>query len=256
MENHENANYVWISLFQTFIAISINFCLILAYIPQYVKISNEGTAGISSWFILWTCIFSSSQFGSHLSNRHERKPLELIRSGSLEGVGVFDTFLGLFQAGSQWLANMILFIIFVINRTKLTDETTTSDLGKLPPSISSTALIVVVVIHAVVCISLGLAIFLAVDPHDFRAFQSRARMSPRLHYVYHINHLHDHHNWSRKLSICSPNSNHPHSQGLRKYQYPVSCTAACSDTCFGGSPDLASAQGEFSTTFRTDVEAN
>ncbi|KAH9222641.1 hypothetical protein DL95DRAFT_501997 [Leptodontidium sp. 2 PMI_412] len=128
--------------------------------------SLQCTAGISSWFILWTCLFSSSQFGSHLSNKHERRPMGLIRNGSLEGMRAFTVFLGLFQAGVQWLANMILFIIFVSNRTELMDVTTQSHPGKLPPSISSTALIVIVVIHAVVCISLGLAILLAVDPEE------------------------------------------------------------------------------------------
>jgi hypothetical protein len=80
--------------------------LVMAYFPQYLSIAEHGMVGISSWFILWTSIFSSMQFATYLANAHVKPPFDYVKSGTLRGFKALSALLGHIQAGIQWVCAM------------------------------------------------------------------------------------------------------------------------------------------------------
>ncbi len=81
--------------------------LIVAYFPQYLNIEEHGTTSISSSFILWTSIFSSSQLATYLAHTHVKPPSHCVKNGILRGFKGFSALLGHIQAGTQWVCAMI-----------------------------------------------------------------------------------------------------------------------------------------------------
>jgi hypothetical protein len=85
--------------------------LLLAYLPQYIKIARHGTTGISAQFILSLCLFSTMQFATRLVNPHGASAVNcILYRRQLRGIQAFSALVGYLQVLAQWLCAMILYV--------------------------------------------------------------------------------------------------------------------------------------------------
>lgn len=83
--------------------------LVLAYVPQYIRTINYGTAGITANWILWLCLFSNIQLASRLVNRSGAHVVEcILYEQEIRGSWrVFGALLGYFEVVAQWITALV-----------------------------------------------------------------------------------------------------------------------------------------------------
>jgi hypothetical protein len=86
--------------------------LVLAYLPQYIRTSRNGTAGITAQWILLLCLFSNTQLTSRLVNRSGAFAVICIlyEREIREGWQIFGALLGYFEVVAQWLCAIVLYV--------------------------------------------------------------------------------------------------------------------------------------------------
>jgi hypothetical protein len=77
------------------------FALVGAYVPQCIAIAYQGTFGISSWMILITTLFSTTQLASLMVNIFAKVSFTCVNSGELRGWQAFSALLGFIQIAVQ-----------------------------------------------------------------------------------------------------------------------------------------------------------
>jgi hypothetical protein len=99
------------SVINTYLYSLIIPVILLAYLPQYIKTSRHGTAGISAQFMLRLCLFSTMQLATRLINPIGAFAVNcILYRGELHGTQAFSALIGYFQVLSQWLCVMILYV--------------------------------------------------------------------------------------------------------------------------------------------------
>ena len=87
----------------------IALSLLLACVPQYYSLLNFGVYGVSPWFMVFTCLFATTQLASRLINPDSIYSFNCVNDGKLRGSDAFSALLGYIQAASQWLGAIVLY---------------------------------------------------------------------------------------------------------------------------------------------------
>ena len=76
--------------------------------PQYIRITSHGTFGISSWWILATALFSTTQLATRFTNAEAKYAFDCVNKGETRGFKAYSALLGFIQSIVQWLCAMVL----------------------------------------------------------------------------------------------------------------------------------------------------
>ncbi|KAH8816525.1 hypothetical protein F5884DRAFT_776548 [Xylogone sp. PMI_703] len=135
--------------------------IVLSYIPQYIRIVSGGTFGISSWLVLLTTLFSTTQLASRLANAEAKYAFDCVNSGELRGLKAYSALLGFIQVITQWLCAVILVVIYLKHRNDsppLSYDHPLPSTGITPRPISSAKLKVIVSTYSIIVLPISLAV--------------------------------------------------------------------------------------------------
>jgi len=76
--------------------------------PQYIRIVLHDTFGISSWWILSTALFSTTQLATRLTNAEAKYAFNCVNGGETRGFKAYSALLGIIQAVVHWACAMAL----------------------------------------------------------------------------------------------------------------------------------------------------
>ncbi|KAH8652313.1 hypothetical protein BX600DRAFT_90694 [Xylariales sp. PMI_506] len=95
-------------------------CIIVAYIPQYIRIQQNGTKGVSPYYVLNHCLFSTTTLALRLSHRIFFPAFNCVTSGALRGWKAYSALLPFLTVLVQWICAVVLLWVYVGYRTSIT----------------------------------------------------------------------------------------------------------------------------------------
>ncbi|CEL01470.1 hypothetical protein ASPCAL01052 [Aspergillus calidoustus] len=131
----------------TAIHLLVTLFVAASYIPQLVKITTTGDAGISGWYIILLTTSATTHFATRIKNIHSSFAWACFRDGELTGFNLFSALVIYLQAFTHWAAAIILLALYISSRSG------TRALAKAPSNI---AILAIVLAHAVIILALAI----------------------------------------------------------------------------------------------------
>ncbi|KUJ12747.1 uncharacterized protein LY89DRAFT_737665 [Mollisia scopiformis] len=136
-------------LFRTVIELFLCFAIVGSFVPQAIAIVRHGTFGISSWLILTTTLFSTTQVAAYLVNWEMKDAFVCVQSGNLKGFQAFSALLGYLQISVQLLCVIVTASLYIKYRTTIESSEFQRSTGILAHPISSGALKVIIATYSI-----------------------------------------------------------------------------------------------------------
>jgi hypothetical protein len=92
--------------------------IVASYVPQIVAIRRHGTTGISPYYILNHCLFSTTTFALRLSHNVFYGAFECVAAGDLWAWRGYSALLGFLEVFVQWFCAVVLFAVYIRYRTE------------------------------------------------------------------------------------------------------------------------------------------
>jgi hypothetical protein len=91
---------------------------VVAYFPQYLTIVFEGTHGVSSRFVLFHCLASTTTVALRLHQPIFFDPFACVEAGVYRTWKAYSALLGYIQSVVQWLCAVFLSVIPISLKTR------------------------------------------------------------------------------------------------------------------------------------------